>query len=77
MLEADPEDSVHKLFVALTQQEKRSILTIISMDRACLKDLKHTGTEGNTFPFDEWEVQYYPALQKNTQYFFLSNFDGS
>ena len=77
MLEADPEDSAHKLFVALTQQTKRSILTIMNIDRAGLKDLKHTGAEGNTFSFDEWEVQCCPALQKNAQYFFLSNFDGS
>ena len=52
MLEAYPEDSTHDIFMLLTQKEKRSIITIMSMDRAGIKDPKNTDSEGNIIAFD-------------------------
>ena len=56
MLEVEPEDTAHKLFMALTQNAKRSIIAILNLDRSSLKDLGATGTDGNNLALDDWEV---------------------
>ena len=48
IMEVDPEDIAHKLFMALTKNEIRSVLTILKMHMKCLKDLSAKDTEGNT-----------------------------
>ena len=40
VLEVEPKHDVHKLFMALTQKGKQSIITILNMDKSGLKDLK-------------------------------------
>ena len=56
VLEVEPEHDVHKLFMALTQKGKQSMITILNMDKSGLKDLKATDTDGSILAFDDWEV---------------------
>ena len=56
ILEAEPEDNAHKLFMALTQNGKRNIISTLHEERATLKDLRATDADNNTLKFDDWEV---------------------
>ena len=56
ILEVEPEENALKLFMALTQNGKRSIITISNEDRKTLKDLKATDADNNTLALDDWEV---------------------
>ena len=56
ILELEKEDTAHKLLMALTQNAKRSIISILNLDRSSLKDLGATDTDGNDLALDDWEV---------------------
>ena len=56
MLEVEPQDTAHKLFMALSQNAKHSIISILNLDRSSLKDLGATDTDGNNLALDDWEV---------------------
>ena len=56
LLELETNDDAHKMFMKLTNMEKRIIKTILNMDRSGIKDLKHTDAEGNTLALDPWEI---------------------
>ena len=56
VLEVEPEHDVHKLFMALTEKGKQSMITILNMHKSGLKDLKATDTDGSILAFDDWKV---------------------
>ena len=56
IMDFEPEDTVHKLLMDLTINAKRSVMSILNMDRQDLKDLSGKDAEGNTLSFDNWEV---------------------
>ena len=56
MLEVEPEDTAHKLFIALTQNNKCSIISTLNLDQSSLKDLGATDTDGNNLALDDWKV---------------------
>ena len=56
ILEVEPEDTAHKLFMALTQNAKRSIISMLNLDWSNLEDLGAADTDGNNLALDDWEV---------------------
>ena len=56
ILEAEPQNNARELFIALTQNGKRSVVTILNEDRSGLKDLVAADADGNALAFDGWEV---------------------
>ena len=56
ILEVEPQDNAHNLFMALTQNGKRSIITMLTLDRSTLKGLKATDADNNALALDDWEV---------------------
>lgn len=56
ILEVEPQDNAHKLFMALTQNAKRSIVSILNLDRSSLKDLAAADADDNNLALDDWEV---------------------
>ena len=56
ILEVEPEDNAYKLLMALTQNAKRSIVSILNLDRNCLKELTAIDDDGNNLALDDWEV---------------------
>ena len=38
VMEVDPKDTVHELFMALIKNEIRNVMTILNMERQVLKD---------------------------------------
>ena len=46
-MEVDPEDTAHDLFMALTKNVIRIIVTMLNMYRKCLKDRLTTDDKGN------------------------------
>ena len=53
LLDVEPEDNAHKRFVALTRKGKRSMITILTIDRSGLKDLNVTDANGNVLTLDD------------------------
>ena len=56
MLKLEPEDSGHKLLLALTNNGKLSIILAISLSRSELKEIKVKDNDKTTLAFDDWEV---------------------
>ena len=56
ILEVEPQNNAYKLFIALTQKDKHSIVTILKLDRSSLKDLEATDADNNTLALDDWEI---------------------
>ena len=65
LLDVEPEDNAHKLFMALTQKGKQNMVTILTMDRSELKDLSATDTDGNVLTLDDLEVSEVINLNKH------------
>ena len=66
VLEVEPEHDVHKLFMALTQKGKQSMITILNMDKSGLKDLKATDADRNALILDDWEVSEIISISRYT-----------
>ena len=56
VLELEPEDSGHKLLSTLTNNGKLSIISVISLSRSELKEIRVTDNNATTLAFDDWEV---------------------
>ena len=59
VLDLQPEDKAHKLFMVLTRKGQRSFATILNVDKSdpsSLQSLEATDADGNKLSLDEWEV---------------------
>ena len=56
LLELEPEDSGCKLLSSLTNNGKLSIISVISLSRSELKEIKAIDNNKTTLAFDDWEV---------------------
>ena len=56
VLELEPEDSGYKLLSALTNNGELSIISVISLSRSELKEIRATDDNATTLAFDSWEV---------------------
>ena len=53
ILELNPADDAHKLLMALTQKKKRSITTILKMDKKQTTSLSSPDSDGNPMARDD------------------------
>ena len=56
ILEVESQDTAHELLMALTQNAKRSIISILNLGRSSLKDLAAAVADGNNLTLGDWEV---------------------
>ena len=56
ILELEPEDNAHKLLMALINNKKRSITTILLKDKNNLRILSSPDTDRKSMNLDDWEV---------------------
>ena len=56
VLDLEPEDSGYKLLSALTNNGKLSIISVISLSRSELKEVRIVDNNKATLAFDDWEV---------------------
>ena len=56
ILELEPKDNAHKLLMALINNKKRSITTILLKDKNNLRILSSPDTDRKSMNLDDWEV---------------------
>ena len=56
VLDLEPEDSGYKLLSALTNNGKLSIISVISLSKSELKEIRVVDNNKTTLAFDDWEV---------------------
>ena len=68
LLDVEPADDAHKLFMALTKKGKRSMVTTFKLDGSELKDLSATDTDGNVLTLEDWEVSEVININRRITY---------
>ena len=82
VLDLEPEDSGYKLLSALTNNSKLSIISVISLSRSELKEVRIVDNNKATLAFDNWEVSeifnlysYFMCKKSENEYFQLRDIE--